>query len=91
MVRAIGPDKKRDAYGAVVEVEVNGKRPRRRPVYTAYSYCSSCDPRIHFGLGTAAKARRVTVEWLDGQRDTWHEVPANQVFIARYGQGTQAK
>jgi len=89
MVRAIGPDRKRDAYGAVVEVEVNGKPPRRRPVYTAYSYCSSCDPRIHFGLGRAAQAKRITVHWLDGRKDTWHDVSANQVFVARYGTGTR--
>ncbi len=84
MVRAVGPDGVRDAYGAVVEVEAGGKKPRRRPVYVAYSYCSSCDPRVHFGLGKATVADRVTVYWLDGRVSTWHNVPADQVFVARY-------
>ena len=88
MVRAIGPDGKRDAYGAVVEVEVHGRRARRRPVYVAYSYCSSCDPRIHFGLGRANAADRVTVHWLDGRKSTWRNVPADQFFVARYADAT---
>jgi len=83
MVRAIGPDGKRDAYGAVVEV-VAGGRTRRRQVFVACSYCSSCDPRVHFGLGKARVVDRLTVHWLDGKRSNWHNVTSRQVFVARY-------
>ncbi len=83
-VRCIGPDGKRDAYGAIVEIEAGGKT-RCRQVFVACSYCSSCDPRVHFGLGETSHVDRLTVHWLDGRWSTWLEVPADQVFVARYG------
>ncbi len=83
-VRCIGPDSKRDAYGAVVEVEVQGKKTRRRPLYVACSYCSSSDPRVHFGLGKTDRVVRLTVHWVDGKQSTWRQVPADQLFVARY-------
>ncbi len=82
-VRCIGPDGRRDAYGAVVEVEVGGKS-RRRAVYVASSYASSGDPRVHFGLGAATAVDRLTVEWVDGSRSTWRSIPADAPFTARY-------
>jgi len=84
MVRAIGPDGKRDAEGAVLEVEVKGKKPRRRPAFTACSYCSSSDPRIHFGLGGTDTVDRLTIYWLDGSKSMWRNLPADRVFVARY-------
>jgi len=83
MVRCLGPDGKRDAYGAVVEVEAGG-RTRRRQVYTACSYGSSCDPRVHFGLGEHPVVDRLTVYWVGGERSTWTGLSADQLFIARH-------
>ncbi len=82
-VRCIGPDGKRDHYGAVVEARV-GKTVRTRQVYVAVSYCSSADPRVHFGLGKSDVVDSLTVRWIDGKRSTWRDVPADQLFVARY-------
>jgi len=84
MVRVLTHDSKRDAYGAVVEIEVKGRKPRRRTMYVASSYCSSCDPRLHFGLGRIATVDRLTVQWVDGRKQTWTNVPADQLFNAQY-------
>jgi len=84
MVRCIGPDGKRDADNAIVEMEVSGRK-RMRQVYVAPSYCSSCDPRVHFGLGRSAAVDRLTVTWLNGEQSTWRNLRADQLFVARYG------
>ena len=83
MVRCLGPDGKRDAIGAKVYVTTGGKT-ERRDVIINYSYASVCDPRIHFGLGDHGVAERVVVRWPGGTESVWKNVPADQVFVARY-------
>ena len=52
------------AVGALVELEVAGQRLSRR-VDPGFGYCSSNDPRVHFGvLGPIDDAR---VQWPDGR------------------------
>jgi len=55
----------RDAIGARVEITVAG-RARFREVNPVYSYLSSNDPRVHFGIGAASAVERVRVRWADG-------------------------
>jgi len=88
-VRCIDGDGRRNAHGAVIEIEVDG-RIRRRQVFVASSYCSSSDPRVHFGLGNAARIDRLTVTWVDGATTTWEDVAADQLFVAARdtGEGT---
>ena len=47
-----------DAVGAVISIETQGRR-QYRLVQTAYSYCASNDPRVHFGLGGADRVEEV--------------------------------
>ena len=42
-----------------------GEHVQWRRVDPAYSYCSSNDPRVHFGLGDATEVE-VLVRWPDG-------------------------
>lgn len=53
------------AIGARVEIMVDG-RSYIRDVRTAYSYCASNDPRVHFGLGKVSRIEQVQVTWTDG-------------------------
>jgi hypothetical protein len=53
------------AIGARVTVESGGRR-QIREVRAGSSYASSSDPRLHFGLGDAEAAERVTIRWPDG-------------------------
>ena len=55
------------AIGALVRVRV-GERTQWRRVDPAYSYCSSNEPSVHFGLGGAVEAAgaAVLVRWPDG-------------------------
>ncbi len=58
----------RDAFGAQVDL-CAGTRKWTRLVQAASSYCSSNDPRAHFGLGTVADVDCVEVGWPDGTRE----------------------
>ena len=51
------------APGAVVTVELPDGRKLTRTVEAGSSYLSSEDPRVHFGLGSATHAVRVTVRY----------------------------
>ncbi len=47
---------------------------------TATGYASSSDPRVHFGLGPAASAREISIDWPSGIHQTLHNVPSNRIL-----------
>jgi hypothetical protein len=53
------------AIGALVTVTA-GEMSLTRPVQPAFSYCSSSDPRVHFGLGDYEGLIDLSVQWVDG-------------------------
>ncbi|MBT8485496.1 MAG: VCBS repeat-containing protein [Phycisphaerae bacterium] len=85
-VRAVGVASNRDAIGAIVRAEI-GDRVTRRLVTRHDSYCSSRDPRVHFGLG-AARTADVTIAWPSGRVDDFGPLAADRVHVLREGDGT---
>jgi len=86
-VRAIDPALGgRDAYGAEIVVQA-GERRWWRLVQPAYSYASSNDPRVHFGLGAAAKADAIHVLWPDGVEETFAGGGVDRYITVRKGAG----
>jgi enediyne biosynthesis protein E4 len=85
-VRAFDPALKRDAYGAVVTVSAGGRRwvGMCNP---GQSYCSSGDPRAHFGLGPAAAVDEIRIAWPDGSREVFPGGPADRYVTLNRGQG----
>jgi hypothetical protein len=75
-----------DALGSMVSIETGGRR-QFRPVQTAYSYCASSDPRVHFGLGGLDRVEEVRVRWPSGREETFGTLPARQVHELREGTG----
>lgn len=75
-----------DAVGAQVRVQAGGRR-QWRLVQTAYSYCASNDPRVHFGLGAATQVDEVAVRWPDGKEELFGARPAGRVHELREGRG----
>ena len=67
----------RDAHGARVELSV-GERRVGRVVRAAYSYCSSSDPAVHFGLGPNREVSSVRVHWADGTTEEFGPFPADR-------------
>jgi enediyne biosynthesis protein E4 len=75
------------AIGAKVTVRT-GTRSQWRDVASGDSFLSSHDPRLHFGLATAAAADRVEVRWPDGKREAFEGVPVNvRVVVPRRPRG----
>jgi hypothetical protein len=70
-------DRGRDALGASVRLQALG-RTMRREVNVCASYCSSNDPRVHFGLGSETRARAVVIGWLDGGEESFGDLPAGK-------------
>ena len=71
-----------DALGAEVIIRTD-KRPQQRRVAPAYSYCSSNDPRVHFGLGSSRVANDVTVTWPDGVTQSFGSLEAGKIHTLR--------
>src|SRR5215467_11976346 len=60
-----GPKSPRDAIGAKVFVTAGGVR-QRADIFSGGSYCSSSDPRAHFGLGSSTKIDKIEIHWPSG-------------------------
>ena len=78
-INLVGTKSNRDGIGAVVEVEAGGVKQRAERV-AGSGYLSQDDWRLHFGLGAATKADRITVTWPSGIRQVVENIPAGQVF-----------
>lgn len=72
-----GTRSNRDGFGA--RVQVNGQM---RFATSAGSYLSASDKRLHFGLGTADKAK-VEINWPSGIHQTLNDVHADQFLEVR--------
>ena len=72
-----GTRSNRDGFGARVQVN-----EQTRFATSAGSYLSSSDKRLHFGLGTAEKAK-VEIVWPSGIHQTLNEVHADQFLEVR--------
>jgi hypothetical protein len=84
LVRAVTG--KRDALGARVEL-VAGERRWTRLVLAAYSFCSSCDPRAHFGLGKVSHIDALEVTWPGGPRERFDAPKIDRVITLYEGKG----
>lgn len=86
-VRATIPNLKRDAYGTEVTVLASGKSFFQL-LNPGSSYCSSHDPRGHFGLGGAASYDSINVVWPDGREESFPGGLADRLVEIRQGEGT---
>jgi enediyne biosynthesis protein E4 len=75
----------RDAIGARITV-TSGHRKQIDEVRSGGYHISQGDFRVHFGLGTVTRAD-VTIRWPQGAVETFKDVAANQLIVAREGKG----
>jgi hypothetical protein len=78
-----------DALGASVELPL-AHGPERREVTSGSSYQASSDARVHVGLGELTELDPVVVTWVDGEREAFGPLAADQVHELRRGQGSPA-
>jgi hypothetical protein len=85
-VRAIDPALRRDAVGARIEVQLDG-RALSRTVTATRSYFSSADLTTHFGLGEAERVDRIAVRWPDGAIEHFDGGDVDRLRVIRRGEG----
>jgi enediyne biosynthesis protein E4 len=76
-VKLTGTKCNRDAIGARVRLSA-GKLTQTAELIAGESYLSTCDSRLHFGLGEAHTADRVEIVWPGGATEVHTGLAANQ-------------
>jgi hypothetical protein len=87
-VKTTGTLSNRDGIGARVTVKAGGATLSRL-VRSGSSYLSQSQLPLTFGLGSAAAAERVDVDWPSGRKDTLTNVRANQTITVQESRGPQ--
>jgi len=85
-VRALTGRKPHDAIGARITLNAGGIQ-QVREAQTSGSILSAHDPRVHFGLGAAARADRLTVRWPDGTTASFTDIAADRQIGIEQGKG----
>ena len=78
-----------DAIGALATLELANQRFWQQ-VQPNQSYCSSNDPRLHYGLGTATNVDRLRIGWPNGSEEVFGPYSADHIYVVRQGQGSSA-
>jgi hypothetical protein len=86
LLRLVGTRSNRAAIGSRVIVEAEGRR-QNQEVRSGGSFCSQSDLRLHFGLGHAREATRVTIKWLGRTQEIFEHVAANRLVVIQEGKG----
>jgi enediyne biosynthesis protein E4 len=82
--RLEGTKSNRDGVGARVTVTAGGRRLVAQRLGGG-SYQSASDPRLHFGLGDAARVDSVEVRWPSGRIDRHEGLPAGTGYLLGEG------
>jgi hypothetical protein len=83
-LKLLGQKSNRDAMGTRVRV-VTGTTSQIREIAGGGSYLSQSDLRANFGLDKARHADTVEITWPSGQRQTFHDVPADNFYLVEEG------
>ena len=81
-----GPKSPRDGIGAKVFVTADGVR-QRADIFSGGSYCSSSDPRAHFGLGSAKKVEKLEIHWPSGLKEELTPPEVDRIVTVVEGKG----
>ncbi len=89
-VKLVGTKSNRDGIGAVVRLRT-GAEPQWQMLHSGSSYLSQSELVLTFGLGGAAMADSVEVDWPSGQVDRLTKVAGNQTITIQEGKGLVGK
>ena len=79
-LKLIGTRSNRDGIGARVTVTL-GAESETREVHRGYSYLSSNDPRLLFGLGGRTGVDKLQIRWQSGVVQTLENLAVNQELV----------
>jgi enediyne biosynthesis protein E4 len=81
-VRLKGKKSNRDGIGARLELLAGGRKQLAERG-AGSGYLSQDDGRIHFGLGSAAKADKLTIRWPSGQEQVLENLAVDRVLTVQ--------
>ncbi len=84
-IQLIGTGANRDAIGSKVWLNSETSHQSRQ-VTRGGGFQSSNDPRLHFGLGSIKGPVSLTVQWPDGERSTYNDIPLNRYLVINQSQ-----
>jgi hypothetical protein len=73
----------RDGIGAMLHAVSDTGQEQYAMVSTAGSYLSASDKRVHFGLGSAQRVRRLEISWPSGTVQSLQNIAADQILHVR--------
>lgn len=82
--------KGRECRNAILRLEAGG-RIQWRQQQPNEGYCSSQDPRVHFGLGAGVRSGHLWVRWPDGSAEDFGILEGGRVHRIRAGTGALAR
>ena len=85
-MRTIGTRSNRSGIGARVRV-TSGEHSQIDEVRSGGSYLSQNDLRLHFGMGSAARADQVEIRWPSGHIDLLRDLETDQLIWVKEGVG----
>ena len=85
-----GTKSNRSAIGAIITVKVGGAAQTYH-VRSGSSYCSQSELPVTAGLGPAAQADSITVQWPSGETTALPNVAAGQIYTVVEGKGIAAQ
>jgi len=86
LIGAVGNRRNRNGIGAKITV-VAGDLRQHKEVRTTYSFMSSNDARVHFGLGAYTAVDSIIVDWPSGVQDRLADIHADQRITIEEGAG----
>jgi enediyne biosynthesis protein E4 len=89
LFRLIGTKSNRGAIGTRVSVYTS-KMVQIDEVHGGGSYLSSNDQRLHFGLGSDARMKKVNIEWPSGLKQELKNVDGDAIYTVVEGKGITA-
>ncbi len=84
--RLIGSEGPASAIGAKLTLTSDGRKQVRVNQW-ATTYLSYNDPRVHFGLGSSARAERLQVRWPNGQTEYFRDLEVDRYMSVKQGTG----
>lgn len=70
----------RDAIGVIVDAVVTGQTATRQLV-AGSGYMASNESQLYFGLGTADRVEKLTIQWPSGLVQVLHDLPRNSRWL----------
>jgi hypothetical protein len=83
LINTVGTSSNRDGIGTRIHIVGASGLEQYGFVSTASSYLSASDKRVHFGLGSDRRVRRIEIRWPNGATQTLNHVAADQIVTVK--------